>query len=105
MKYVVNLWLRNIWTSVCGDRVSAARNFWEVFKEVHAFVLRNYQNRLLGDVSFHNNVISIVSLLIYRNIIFIMAKVDLKLGNAINTSKWLDENKASFVPPVCNKLM
>ncbi|CAB3991681.1 3-hydroxyanthranilate 3,4-dioxygenase-like [Paramuricea clavata] len=34
-----------------------------------------------------------------------MAKVDLKLGSAINLSKWLDENEASFVPPVCNKLM
>jgi hypothetical protein len=34
-----------------------------------------------------------------------MGKEDIKLGNPINTSKWLDENKASFVPPVCNKLM
>ncbi|XP_028409768.1 3-hydroxyanthranilate 3,4-dioxygenase-like [Dendronephthya gigantea] len=28
-----------------------------------------------------------------------------KLGNPINTNKWLEENKPSFVPPVCNKLM
>ena len=34
-----------------------------------------------------------------------MGKADIKLGNPINTSQWLDENKASFVPPVCNKLM
>jgi len=23
----------------------------------------------------------------------------------INMDQWVDENKASFVPPVCNKLM
>lgn len=26
-------------------------------------------------------------------------------GKAVNIQQWVDENKASFVPPVCNKLM
>lgn len=28
-----------------------------------------------------------------------------ELNSAINSSKWVEENKASFLPPICNKLM
>ena len=28
-----------------------------------------------------------------------------ELGSAINMLKWIEDNKTSFVPPVCNKLM
>ena len=28
-----------------------------------------------------------------------------QLGDAINMTKWIEENKSSFLPPVCNKMM
>ena len=28
-----------------------------------------------------------------------------QLGDPLNMLKWIDENKSSFLPPVCNKLM
>lgn len=28
-----------------------------------------------------------------------------QLGDPLNMLKWIDENKTSFLPPVCNKLM
>lgn len=28
-----------------------------------------------------------------------------QLGDPLNMMKWIEENKSSFLPPVCNKMM
>lgn len=32
-------------------------------------------------------------------------KTSPQLGDPLNMTKWIEENKSSFLPPVCNKMM
>ena len=35
----------------------------------------------------------------------VIKKSNLPLGDPLNMMKWIEENKSSFLPPVCNKMM
>ena len=73
----------------CGSRVLfLAGSFWTVFSLFPSFFAKNMSKRA-GEVEDQNDT----------------KKLNPQLADPINITKWIEDNKSSFLPPVCNKMM
>ena len=73
----------------CGSRVLfLAGSFWTVFSLFLSFFAKNMSKRA-GEVEDQNDT----------------KKLNPQLADPINITKWIEDNKSSFLPPVCNKMM
>lgn len=73
----------------CGSRVLfLAGSFWTIFSLFPSFFAKNMSKRA-GEVEDQNDT----------------KKLNPQLADPINITKWIEDNKSSFLPPVCNKMM